>query len=138
MRLDEKLEQEFNACVIPMLKALSIERVWDDEEMVGGMGMRHVFVDTSEGGFGCIIYRRVVSAKGKIHVTFICGRSHVIPTNSLRASHHGLIPWLELTAAVKGVEADEAVKRSLPDDVAKKDFWSDLAPVLAQIYDITS
>merc|ERR1739838_524471 len=61
--------------------------------------------------------------------------------NSSRSSHHGSIPRLELTAAVKGVEADEAVKRSLPEEVAAKEetiFWSDSAPVLAQIRDITS
>ena len=106
---------------------------WDDEETVGGTVTRHVFVNASEGGFGCVICRRVVSAERKIRVSFICGRSHVVPTNSSRASRHGSIQRLELTVSVKGVEADGGGSGE-----RKKHLWSDSAPVLAQIFDLTS
>ena len=143
LRLDKKVEDEFNKWTdsIPLLKELSIERAWDDEETLEGVATRHVFVDASKGGFGCCIYRRGVGNQGKVRVVFICGRSHVVPKNSARASHHGSIPRLELTAAVKGVEADAAVARSLPEEVSKKEktiFWSDSSAVLAQIMDVTS
>ena len=96
-------------------------------------------------GYGCVVYRRVVGRDGSIRVVFLQGRSHVVPKNKSRSSHHGSIPKLELVAAVCGVKAENAIKRSLPEEKKEEEgeeemtvFFTDSRIVHAQIWDETS
>ena len=120
---------------IKELRNLSIERSWNDPETVGGQEQLHIFSDASATGYGGVIYRRVIGKTGKIRVSFVCGKSHVVPSDAKRSSHHGSIPRLELVSALKGVDLSRAVSKSIKDRIKEVWFWSDSNCVLTQIRD---
>ena len=122
---------------IKELRNLSIERAWNDPDTLGGLEQLHIFSDASATGYGAVIYRRAVGKKGKIRVSFICGKSHVVPNDPKRTSHHGSIPRLELVSALKGVDLSRAVSKSIRNRVGEIWFWSDSNCVLTQIRDNT-
>ena len=129
----------------PLLKEIEIPRSWDTEQTLGEKSTRYVFVDACDKGYGCVVYRRVVGRDGSVRVIFLQGRSHVVPKNKSRSSHHGSIPKLELVAAVCGVKAENAIKRSLPDEKKEEEgeeeptvFFTDSKIVYGQIWDETS
>ena len=147
IKLKPEVEKGFNCWTkeIPLLREIEIPRSWDTEETLGEKSTRHVFVDACDKGYGCVVYRRVVGRDGSIRVMFLQGRSHVIPNNKSRSSHHGPIPKLELVAAVCGMKAENAIKRSLPDQKKEEEgeeeltvFHTDSRIVHAQIWDETS
>ena len=121
---------------IPLLSKIEIPRWWNvPETAASGDESLHAFADAAACGFGICIYRRVVGANGCIHTTLLLGKSHVVPLNPARASHHGSIPRLELTAAAKAVEMANYVNNSLYKPIENVTYWTDSECVLKQIYD---
>ena len=92
---------------------LSIPRPWNDDDTVGQPDELHVFSDASITGYGAVMYRRVVGRSGKARVVFLGGKSHVVPSNPSRASHHNSIPRLELVAATKAAEMASKLEKSI-------------------------
>ena len=52
---------------------VSIPRPWNNEDTVGMKDELHVFSDASEGGYGAVMYRRVVGRSGEVRVAFLEG-----------------------------------------------------------------
>ena len=119
--LDESVRVEFQKwqASIPLLARYKIPRWWNTEETEDvASEQAHFFSDASTSGYAAVGYRRVTGASGAVHVTIITARSHVVPLNPAKASHHNSIPRLELAAAVKSVEIrqfmESALKRQMP------------------------
>ena len=135
--LEPALKEEFRKWMasIPLLANYRIPRWWNtpDTEDVASEQI-HVFSDASTSGYAGVAYRRVSGTSGAVHVSIITARSHVVPLNPARASHHNSIPRLELTAAAKAVEIRQFIeltlKRQLPTFM-----WTDSECVLKQIHD---
>ena len=140
IRTSEEVVLGFNEWTgsIKELRNLSIERSWNDPETVGGHEQLHIFTDASATGYGAVTYRRVIGKAGKIRVSFVCGKSHVVPSDTKRTSHHGSIPRLELVSALKGVDLSRAVSKSIQERIKEVWYWSDSNCVLTQIRDKTS
>ena len=89
--LDESVRVEFHnwQASIPLLTQYKIPRWWntDDTEDVASE-QAHFFSDASTSGYAAVGYRRVTGASGAVHVTIITARSHVVPLNPAKASHH--------------------------------------------------
>ena len=134
-KLREEFEQWKNS--IPLLAKLRIPRWWNcgcenpvDEQL-------HVFGDAAAGGYGSCAYRRIVTPWNEIKVVIVSARSHVVPLNPTRASHHNSIPRLEVAAAHKTVELRQFVERSSQETI-KAVMWSDSEATLKMIYDTTT
>ena len=138
--LDPEVKKKFDdlARGIPLLADLSIPRWWDTEETAHAVDEQlHIFCDASAKGYGVVAYRRVAK-NDAIHTTIVCAKSHVVPLNPARASHHNSIPRLELAAAEKAVEVGLFIERAARRKFPRVVFWSDSVPVLHQIFDMTT
>ena len=99
----------------------------------------HIFVDAAEtSGYGAAAYRRIVSEEGTVKVVLLTSRSHVVPLNPARASHHNSTPRLELSSAVKGVELRQFVIRATESEFSRIVMWSDSEAALKMINDTTT
>ena len=124
---------------IPLLANIEIPRWWNTEATADSVDEElHVFSDAAATGYGVAAYRRVTGSDGSIHVSMLSAKSHVVPINPARASHHGSIPRLELTAAVKAVEVATHINNVLRRKIEKVLFWTDSECVLKQIRDTTT
>ena len=135
--LNEQVRTEFArwAQSIRILAQYSIPRWWDTEQTFNSRyDQLHVFGDASKDGYGAVAYRRVVGHDNSIHVTILLARSHVVPLNPSRASHHNEIPRLEMVAAVKTVEVRRYLERALKHKFSEVILWSDSTSVLKQIF----
>ena len=139
--LPEKLAADFRKwqLSIPLLSNLSIRRWWNTESTrdVAEEDL-HIFSDACANGFGVVSYRRVVGTSGDTHVQILTARSHVVPINAAKASHHGSIPRLELTAAVKAVEVKQFIESSIRQPIRRVYLWTDSECVLRQIQNTTT
>ena len=136
--LDPELQQRFQRWQeeIPLLAHLSIPRWWDTDGTVDPVDEQlHIFSDAASTAYGCCAYRRVVGKDGEIFVTLLTARSHVVPLNPSRSSHHNSIPRLELVAAKKAVEVRLFLERALEKKFPKTVMWCDSQCVLKQIMD---
>ena len=136
--LDPELQSRFQRWTesIPLLSQLSIPRWWDTDGTIDPVDEQlHVFADASSAAYGCAAYRRVVGRGGEIFVTILTARSHVVPLNPTRASHHNSIPRLELVAAKKAVEVKLFLEKAYEKKFTKTMMWSDSQCVLKQIKD---
>merc|ERR1739842_165340 len=107
------------------LDGLSIPRPWNTRDTVGQKDELHVFSDASINGYGAVMYRRVVGKSGVARVVFLGGKSHVVPSNPSRVSHHNSIPRLELVAATKAAEMRGAMERSIKRRFGRVFLWTD-------------
>ena len=135
--LDPALKEEFGKWMasIPLLAKYRIPRWWNTPETENETSEQiHVFSDASTSGYASVAYRRVSGTSGAVHVSIITARSHVIPLNPARASHHNSVPRLELTAAAKSVEIRQFIETTLKRQIPTT-MWTDSECVLKQIYD---
>lgn len=87
----------------------------------------HYFSDASEKGYGSVAYLRLSNREGKVHCTFLFGKSHVAPLKAVT------IPRLELMAAVSAVKANSMIVKTLDIPVQRIVFWTDSTTVLRYI-----
>ena len=71
-----------------------------------------------------------------MRVAFLGGKSHVVPSNPVRVSHHNSIPRLELVAATKAAEMKGAIEKSIKRQFDSVFLWTNSESVLKQIADI--
>ena len=88
----------------------------------------HHFCDASGGVYGAVSFFRIADKSGKMHCSFLMGKSHLAPAPMTT------IPRLELLAAIVSLRLDQMLKKELPLTIAKTYFWSDLISVLLNIY----
>ena len=139
--LDPKLRKDFEkwARSIPSLAKLRLPRWWNCGVENVASAELHVFVDAAAtSGYGAAAYRRVIGQDGTVKVILLCSRSHVVPLNPSRASHHNSTPRLELTSAEKGVEVRQFVIRATETTFDRIIMWTDSEASLKMINDTTS
>ena len=135
--LGEALRKDFAewAKSIIELSQYKIPRWWNTEETVDVLDDElHIFSDASTEGYGAIAYRRVIGRNGKPHVAIIAAKSHVVPLDPQKSSHHNSVPRLELVAALKAIELRKSVEKALKRKFSKTTMWSDSTAVLKQIF----
>ena len=140
--LEPKVKRGFNkwARAARLLSKISIPRCWNDPMTIGQDAQLHIFTDASQGGYGAVAYRRTnpKDQPEKAKVSFVLGKSHVVPLDSSKAAHHNLAPRLELVAAVKGVELKSAIEKAVKRDFVRVFLWADSEIVLKQINNRTA
>ena len=83
----------------------------------------HHFSDASSRGYGVVTYLRFTNTCGKVHCSFVFGKSRL-------ASLKGMtIPRLELTAAVLAAR----VRRALQFQIDRSVFWTDSTTVMRYV-----
>lgn len=87
----------------------------------------HYFSDASEKGYGSVAYLRLCNREGKVHCTFLFGKSHVAPLKAVT------IPRLELMAAASAVKVNSMVVKALEIPVQRTVYWTDSTTVLRYI-----
>ena len=137
--LEEDVEESFFKYTSswPLLRNYRVQRWWN-----GGVDNADIAIITIEifcdaspsGGFGAVAYRRQVAKDGRIHVTIIASKSHVVPLNPKRASHHNSVPRVEIVAAEKGIQLKRFVKKTLDVEEGQVRLWSDSESALKMIY----
>ena len=94
-----------------------------------------IFCDAApKGGYGAVAYRRQVNSNGSIYVTILASKSHVIPLNPKRASHHNSVPRVEIVAAEKAVQLKRFVNKTINLEEHVVRLWSDSEAALKMIY----
>ena len=79
----------------------------------------HHFGDASEAAYGTASYLRLVNGDGRIHCSFLLGKSRLAPLKSVT------IPRLELMAAVLAVKVDGNLRSQLSIQLEPPPFWTD-------------
>jgi hypothetical protein len=88
----------------------------------------HIFSDASKDAIGAVAYLRTKDlAYGKVHISYIMGKSKVAP------KHGHTIPRLELCAAVLAVEIGEFTQEHLDLQIKKFKYHTDSQVVLGYI-----
>ena len=88
----------------------------------------HHFCDaSSSSGYGTCSYLRQINANNQVHVSFVMGKSRVIPLKKIT------VPRLELTAAVVAVNIGKFLQRELKLPNVKSFYWTDSNVVLGYI-----
>lgn len=87
----------------------------------------HHFADASDSGYGSLSYIRLVDVQDVVHVTFVIGKSRVLPLK------HITILRLELAAATLLVKVDKMLRKELHLDLSLSHFWTDSQTVLKYI-----
>ena len=87
----------------------------------------HHFSDASNKGYGQCSYLRLTDEQGKIHCSFVVGKSRVAPLKPVT------IPRLELTAAVVSVRVGTQLAKDLRLENVEEIFWTDSKVILGYI-----
>ena len=94
-----------------------------------------LFCDAApKGGFGAVAYRRQVNVNGSVYVTILGSKSHVVPLNSKRVSHHNSVPRVEIVSAEKVIQLKQFVNKTLKLQEKNIRLWSDSEAALKMIY----
>ena len=84
----------------------------------------HIFTDAATtSSYGAAGYRRVEAPNREVKVILLCSRSHMVPLDSARASHHNSTPYLKLFTCEKGVELSAFIQRSVESTFNKIVLW---------------
>ncbi|XP_071481344.1 uncharacterized protein [Diadema antillarum] len=113
---------------LPKLTGLKIPRCvkpGDFQEIASAQ--LHHFCDASELGYASVAYLRLTDITGKVHCSFLVGKSRLAPSKSVS------IPRLELMAAVLAVTVDRFIKDELEIEVTDTTYWTDSTSVLQYI-----
>ena len=117
------------AMALYYLEKLKIPRCLKPSNMNGELTYElHHFSDASGEAYGAVSYLRIADKSGKVHCSFLIGKSHLAPAPMTT------IPRLELLTAIVSLRLDQMLKKELPLIIAKTYFWSDSTSVLFSIY----
>lgn len=111
------------------LQRVKIERCYKPREF-GKVApcQLHCFSDASDLGLGMAFYFRLVDNNGKIHCSFVLGKSRVAPLKTIT------VPRMELTAAARTVSLSKVIIEELDYSIDKVYFWTDSMTVLRYIF----
>ena len=113
---------------ILQLKSFSIARCFKPKDFGSIVSTElHHFSDASSKGYGQCSYLRIVDENGKIHSTFVTGKSRVAPLRPVT------IPRLELTAAVCSARVAQQLNQELEYSIDRDIYWTDSKVVLGYI-----
>ena len=125
--LEERLRWEKWKTEVPYLSNFSVGRCVKPKDFgkVVKSEMHH-FSDASTSGYGQVSYLRQIDENGCCHVSFLMGKSRVVPLKQIS------IPRLELTAALVSARVSQFLNKELKLDV-ENIFWTDSNVVLGYI-----
>nr|XP_039252452.1 uncharacterized protein LOC120329740 [Styela clava] len=90
----------------------------------------HHFGDASQVAYGSVSYLRLSDENGRIHCSFLLGKSRLCPIKTICS-----LPRLEITAAALCVRVDMFLRRQLKfEKNVKSIFWSDSTATIQSIY----
>ena len=114
---------------LPSLEKIRLERCYKPKDF-GEVIKRelHHFCDASDNGIGACSYIRQVNHDGEVSVSFLTGKSKVIPSKGLYT-----IPRLELMAAVTATNLSNMLHKELDMKIDNDCYWSDSRIVLGYI-----
>ena len=90
---------------------------------------KHIFFDGIELAYWAVAYLRFLSASG-YHVSFVMSKVRLTP---LKRDSLKTTPWIELNAAIVGIEFFQKLLRELEYKVGRVVLWSDSLIVLSYI-----
>ena len=93
----------------------------------------HIFCDASPTGFGPVGFRVETHENSNIFVNIVTAKSHVVPLNPSKASHHNSIPRLELVGAENSWQILNAVANAIKIPFIRTVMWSNSETILKQI-----
>ena len=129
--LSEKKEERWRAWILALyyLEELKVPRCFKPFDTNGELTYElHHFSDASGEAYGAVSYLRIADKSGKVHCSFLMGKSHLAPAPMTT------IPRLELLAAIVSLRLDQMLKKELSLVIEKTYFWSDSTSVLLSIY----
>ena len=111
---------------LQVLQHFSIPRCFKPEDFGAVVKKElHHFSDASTKGYGQCSHLRLQDDSGRIHCSFVAGKSRVTPLKPVT------IPRLELHAAVTSVKISHQIRQELGLDDVQEFFWSDSKVFLA-------
>ena len=130
---DEEIPREYRIrwetwkAQVPFLSNFSVDRCVKPKDFGKVVTSEvHHFSDASTNGYGQVSYLRQIDESGRVHVSFIMGKSRVVPLKQIS------VPRLELTAALVSARVSQFLNRELQCDV-KNIYWTDSKVVLGYI-----
>ena len=87
----------------------------------------HHFCDASQSAYGAVSYLRLVNSDGRIHCSFLIGKSPLAPLKQTT------IPRLELAAATVSIRLNKMLKKELEMPIDTISFWTDSMTVIRYI-----
>ena len=87
----------------------------------------HHFADASQIAYGTVSYARLVNEYGRIHCSFLAGKSRLAHMKQMT------IPRLELSAAVLAVRMNQTLQEEFQLKFDRTAFWTDSTAVLQYI-----
>ena len=87
----------------------------------------HHFFDASQSAYGAVSYLRLVNLDGRIHCSFLIGKSRLAPLKQTT------IPRLELAAATVSIRLNKMLKKELEMLIDTITFWTDSMTVIRYI-----
>lgn len=111
------------------LHRVKIERCYKPREFGKVVSCQlHCFSDASDIGLGMAFYFRLVDDNGKMHCSFVLGKSRVAPLKTIT------VPRMGLTAAARTVSLSKVILEELDYSIDKVYFWTDSMTVLRYIF----
>ena len=87
----------------------------------------HFFSDASQSAYGAVAYLRMVNMHGKVHCSFVMGKSRLAPLKPMT------IPRMELSAAVLSTRLDKLIREEIEYAIDSSVFWTDSTCVLRYV-----
>ena len=106
------------------LNELVLQRCYKTDQFETSRIELHCFCDSSEIGYGAVVYLRQLNTRGESEIQFVRGSSRVTPKRFVT------IPRLELMAAVLAIELVKGVHSELSLTIDQTYYWSDSMTVI--------
>jgi len=132
---DADLEQRWQqVCeVMQLLLSMKVPRCYVPQRLSQVVDVSlHGFCDASNTGYAFVVYVRQVDVSGEVAVSFVIGKSKVVPKFKGHIPQ-ATIPKLELNAAAKLVRLVRRVKDCIDVDASRCVYWCDSMAVLSSI-----
>ena len=138
----EKEPEEYQMCVhlfggvsSPSCASFALQKAAEDnksnfsEEAVKNMkhNQLHNFFDASAREYGAVSYLRLVDCNGRIHCSFVLGKSRLTPMTKIT------IPRLEIAAAATATKVSSMIQRGLDLPIDEDIYWTDSTRALGYI-----
>ena len=114
---------------LPKLEKLAVKRCFRpcDFGEISSSELHH-FSDTSQKGYGAVSYLKIVDKRGRVHCSFVMGKSRLTPLKAVT------IPRMELSAAVVATRLDRIIRSESDLEIDRSYFWTDSTCVLRYIH----
>lgn len=113
---------------LPKLSMFKVDRCFKPSNFGKVVDIQlHHFSDASQVAYGAVSYLRIVNTEGKVHCSFVIGKSRLAPLKT------ATIPRLELSGAVVSVKLNVMLVEEMDLPVSKSTFWTDSTTVLQYI-----